>query len=96
MERNKISGKTLGAILGGVFGGLFVIAAIVFLILFLKRRKPREEPILAKGREKINSIELKSSTNKTLVNIKIGERLGGGAFSGIHIKIIVNNLNRCV
>ena len=79
------NGGNLGAILGGVLGGIFLIGLIVGFLIFLKKRKPlQKEDKPVKKRDLTSSIELKSSVNKTITNIKIGERLGGGAFSDVY------------
>ena len=83
MDISKSGGnnKNVGIIVGSVVGGIFLIG-ILILIIFLRRKRTFKK--LPKQRNLTNSIELKSSVDKMILNIKIGERIGGGAFSDVY------------
>ncbi len=97
-----------GIIIGSVIGGIAFIALVAILLLFLKRRKRRNggnnsnegnrEGVARSSTEnRSNSIELRNSTYKTILNIEINERLGGGAFSGnVTLYFCINANQMCI
>jgi ATP-dependent Zn protease len=94
-----------GIIVGSVIGGIAFIVLAALLVFFLMRRRrnsgnnnegTRGESARSLTETRSNSIELRNSTYKTILNIEVNERLGGGAFSGNGYSLFVITQVRCV